>query len=39
MIEWLVNATGDQIVTVILMLWLLIGVIELCVKEKKNGKN
>lgn len=39
MIEWIVNATGDQIVTVMLMLWLLIGTIELYVKEKKNERN
>ena len=39
MIEWLVNATGGQIVTVILMLWLLIGAIELYVREKKNERD
>ena len=39
MIEWIVNATGDQIITVMLMLWLLIGAIELYVKEKKNERN
>lgn len=35
MIEWLMNATGDQIVTVIIMIWLIIAMIKIYVKEKK----
>lgn len=39
MIEWLINATGDQIVTVIIMIWLIIATIKIYVKEKNDGRN
>lgn len=39
MIEWLIDATGDQIVTVIIMIWLIIATIKIYVKEKNNGAN
>lgn len=35
MIEWIMNATGDQIVTVMIMIWLIIAMIKIYVKEKK----
>lgn len=36
MIDWLVNATGDQIVTVMIMIWLIIAMIKIYVKEKEK---
>lgn len=39
MIEWLMNATGDQIVTVIIMIWLIIATIKIYVKEKNDERN
>ena len=39
MIEWIMNATGDQIVTVIIMIWLIIAMIKIYVKEKNDGRN
>lgn len=36
MIDWIVNATGDQIVTVIIMIWLIIATIKIYIKEKKQ---
>lgn len=36
MIDWIVNATGDQIVTVIIMIWLIIATIKIYVKEKEK---
>lgn len=36
MIDWIVNATGDQIVTVMIMIWLIIATIKICVKEKEK---
>ena len=39
MIDWIVNATGDQIVTVMIMLWLIIATIKIYVKEKNDGRN
>ncbi len=39
MIEWVVNATGDQILTVIIMIWLIIATIKIYVKEKNDGAN
>lgn len=39
MIEWLVNATSDQIIAVIIMLWLIIAMIKIYVKEKNDERN
>lgn len=39
MIEWIMNATGDQIVTVMIMIWLIIAMIKIYVKEKNNETN
>lgn len=39
MINWIMNATGDQIVTVIIMVWLIIATIKIYVKEKNDGRN
>lgn len=39
MIEWLVNATNDQIIAVIIILWLIIAMIKIYVKEKNNERN
>ena len=39
MIDWIINATGDQIVTVIIMIWLIIAMIKIYVKEKNDGRN
>lgn len=39
MIDWIVNATSDQIVTVMIMIWLIIATIKIYVKEKNDGRN
>ena len=39
MIEWLVNATDGQIIVVIIMLWLIIAMIKIYVKEKNDERN
>lgn len=39
MIDWIVNATGDQIITVIIMIWLIIATVKIYVKEKNNERN
>lgn len=39
MIGWIMNATGDQIVTVMIMIWLIIATIKIYVKEKNNERN
>lgn len=39
MIDWIINATGDQIVTVIIMIWLIIATIKIYVKEKNDERN
>lgn len=39
MIEWIMNATGDQIVTVIIMIWLIVATIKIYVKEKNDERN
>ena len=39
MIEWAINATGDQIITVIIMIWLIIATIKIYVKEKNDERN
>ena len=39
MIEWLVNATSDQIIVVMIILWLIIAMIKIYVKEKNNERN
>lgn len=36
MIDWIINATGDQIITVIIMIWLIIATIKIYIKEKKR---
>lgn len=36
MIDWIVNATGDQIITVVIMIWLIIATIKIYVKEKEK---
>lgn len=36
MIDWIVNATGDQIVTVMIMIWLIIAMIKIYVNEKEK---
>lgn len=33
------NATGDQIVTVIIMIWLIIATVKIYIKEKNDGTN
>ena len=39
MIEWIVNATNDQILVVMIILWLIIAMIKIYVKEKNNERN
>lgn len=39
MIEWIMNATGDQIVTVMIMIWLIVAMIKIYIKEKNNETN
>lgn len=36
MVEWLINATGDQILTVVAMIWLTTMLIKLITEEKKR---
>lgn len=33
MIDWIMNATGDQIVTVMIMIWLTVMLVKLIIKE------
>lgn len=34
MVEWLINARGDQIVTVVAMIWLTTMLVKLIIEEK-----
>lgn len=36
MIDWLINATGDQILTVVAMIWLTVMLIKLIIEEKQR---
>lgn len=36
MIDWIMNATGDQIITVIIMIWLTIATIKIYIEEKER---
>lgn len=36
MVEWLINARGDQIVTVVAMIWLTAMLIKIVIEEKKR---
>lgn len=36
MIDWIVNATGDQILTVVAMIWLTVMLIKLIIEEKQR---
>lgn len=36
MLEWAINATGEQIVTVVAMIWLTVMLIELIIEEKQR---
>lgn len=34
MVEWLINARGDQILTVVAMIWLTVMLIKIIIEEK-----
>lgn len=36
MIDWIVNATGDQIVTVMAMFWLSVMLVKIVIEEKQR---
>lgn len=36
MIDWIINATGEQIVTVMIMIWLTVMLVKIVIKEKKK---
>lgn len=36
MVEWLINARGDQILTVVAMIWLTVMLIKLIIEEKQR---
>lgn len=36
MVEWLINARGDQILTVVAMIWLIAMTIKVVIEEKKK---
>lgn len=36
MVDWLINARGDQIVTVVAMIWLIAMTIKVAIEEKKK---
>lgn len=36
MIDWLINATGDQILTVVAMIWLTVMTIKIVIEEKQR---
>lgn len=36
MVEWLINARGDQILTVVAMIWLTVMLIKLIIEEKRK---
>lgn len=35
MIDWLINARGDQIITVVVMIWLIVMTIKIVITEEK----
>lgn len=36
MVEWLINARGDQILTVVAMIWLTIMLVKIITEEKRK---
>lgn len=36
MVEWLINARGDQILTVVAMIWLTIMLVKIIIEEKQR---
>ena len=34
MVEWLINARGDQIITVVVMIWLIVMTVKIIIEEK-----
>lgn len=36
MMEWIINARGDQIITVVAMIWLIVMTIKVVTEEKKK---
>lgn len=36
MVEWLINARGDQIVTVVVMIWLIVMTVKIVIEEKEK---
>lgn len=34
MIEWIINATGDQILTVVVMIWLIVMTVKIVITEE-----
>lgn len=36
MIDWIVNATGDQIITVVAMIWLTVMLVKIVIEEKQR---
>lgn len=36
MMEWIINATGDQILTVVAMIWLTVMLVKIVIEEKQR---
>lgn len=36
MVEWLINARGDQIITVVAMIWLIVMTVKIVIEEKQR---
>lgn len=36
MVEWLINARGDQILTVVAMIWLTVMLVKIIIEEKQR---
>lgn len=36
MIEWIINATGEQILTVVAMVWLTVMTVKIVIEEKQR---
>ena len=36
MVEWLINARGDQILTVVAMIWLTVMLVKIIIEEKRK---
>lgn len=36
MMEWIVNARGDQILTVVAMIWLIVMTVKIVIEEKQR---